>query len=175
MVNGKKREKANVNMGAQNYKHMEHLDRWACSCASLSRAPPLSLSLSLHCLLLVCAFVTAAPLLLSPLLLHPSIHRTRGGERKRVCVCVRERITSSAAELRAVVPVCLLVGSAGAGSLVDNSLLSPQSLPPVRADGDLANIHLLTPSACTPRVAERERYENSCAGKHRGTVEYHLN
>lgn len=73
-----------------------------------------------------------------------------------MCVRLCERITSSAAELHVVVPVCLLVGSAGDGSLVDNSLLSPQSLPPVRADADPANIHLLTPSACTPRVAERE-------------------
>lgn len=71
-------------------------------------------------------------------------------------VHVCERITSSAAELRAVVPVCLLVDSAGAGSLVDNSLLFPQSLPPARADGDPAHLHLLTPAACTPRVARRE-------------------
>lgn len=136
---------------------MEDLDRWVCSCASLSRAPPLSLSLSLST---VCYW--SVPLWQ---LLHycshlfcciPLFAQSKRGESACVCMCERERITSSAAELHAVVPVCLWVGSAGAGSLDDNSLLFPQSPPPARADADPECIHSLTPAACTPRAAGRE-------------------
>ncbi|TRY82411.1 hypothetical protein DNTS_002488 [Danionella cerebrum] len=92
-----------------------------------------------------------------------------------MCASVCQCITSSAAERRAVAPVGLGVGSAGAGSLVDNCLLSLRSLPPALADADLERSHLLTPAACTPGAPERGRDEKSCAGEHRGTLEYHLN
>lgn len=154
---------------------MEDLDRWVCSCASLSRAPPLSLSLSLHCLLLVCASVTAAPLLLSPLLLHPSIHTTQEGERVRVCACVRGRwsplllqssvqLFLSVSELALQVPDLSMIIRRFSRKVLLLLVQTPTQSAYTR--WRLLLVHLEQPG---------QRYENSCAGEHWRTVAYHLN
>ncbi len=105
---------------------MEDLDRWLCSCASLSRAPPLSLSL----LSTVCYWSVPLWQLLhycsQPLLLHPSIHnKARGGE--SVCVLhVWEE--SSPLLLQSSMQLFLSVSELALqvpGSLDDNSPLFP--------------------------------------------------
>ncbi len=152
---------------------MEDLDRWVCSCASLSRAPPLSLFLSLHCLLLVCASVTAAPLLLSPLLLHPSIHTKQEGERVCVCACVRGRVSPlllqssmqlflSVSELALQVPDLSMIIRRFSRKVLLLLVQTPTKSAYTR--WRLLLVHLEQPG---------QRYENSCAGEHWRTVEYH--